>query len=201
MGTTTIISSSVSDFTFAESTALLALLDGCVIADEQQQAALDRVREKVFNRLESKRIEREHKEFVERPISNPPLAGKEVDQAEGDAIPLPISQRNMPKVPDGMYAIDRKDKIHFYRVNSPTLGKWRLGWTFVAEQASDEFYSVKDVGRKRAILSELAVDALAAAKLYGRTIGVCGVCSRTLTDPESRAAGIGPVCASKLMVG
>lgn len=31
----------------------------------------------------------------------------------------------------------------------------------------------------------------------GKQTGVCGICTRTLTDPESIAAGIGPICAAK----
>ncbi len=47
------------------------------------------------------------------------------------------------------------------------------------------------------ILAGILVDPRAATVLYGRELGVCGVCSRTLTDESSRAAGIGPVCASR----
>lgn len=44
-------------------------------------------------------------------------------------------------------------------------------------------------------LSELTDDELlAAAALYGQELGHCGLCGRELTDDESRAAGIGPVC-------
>lgn len=38
---------------------------------------------------------------------------------------------------------------------------------------------------------------LEEAKKYGRIYGVCIVCSRTLTDEGSIAAGIGPICADK----
>lgn len=34
----------------------------------------------------------------------------------------------------------------------------------------------------------------AARERYGREIGRCGICNRTLTDEESRRIGIGPVC-------
>jgi hypothetical protein len=36
---------------------------------------------------------------------------------------------------------------------------------------------------------------------YGMLIGKCGVCGRTLTDEESRANGIGPVCAERGLMG
>ena len=32
----------------------------------------------------------------------------------------------------------------------------------------------------------------------GKKTGTCGICSRTLTDPDSIAAGIGPVCAGRV---
>lgn len=38
---------------------------------------------------------------------------------------------------------------------------------------------------------------LEAAKEFGHLYGMCIVCSRTLTDETSIAAGIGPVCAEK----
>lgn len=38
-------------------------------------------------------------------------------------------------------------------------------------------------------------DPLSAAKVHGKQTGQCCVCRRTLTDPNSIAAGIGPVCA------
>lgn len=34
-------------------------------------------------------------------------------------------------------------------------------------------------------------------KGFGKAFGVCGVCARLLTNPESIAAGIGPICAMK----
>lgn len=42
-----------------------------------------------------------------------------------------------------------------------------------------------------------AVDPLGASILYGRLTGNCGCCGRALTDPESVARGIGPVCAEQ----
>lgn len=39
--------------------------------------------------------------------------------------------------------------------------------------------------------------AYAATVAYGQKYGKCGVCGKTLTDPESIAKKIGPVCAKK----
>lgn len=47
-------------------------------------------------------------------------------------------------------------------------------------------------------LSEAAYDLHGAMVRYGHATGECGVCGRLLTDPESVAAGIGPVCAGKV---
>lgn len=50
------------------------------------------------------------------------------------------------------------------------------------------------------IRSLTAADALTLdrAREYGALYGVCAVCGRTLTDEDSIAAGIGPVCAARL---
>lgn len=49
---------------------------------------------------------------------------------------------------------------------------------------------------QEARLVEVATDPLGAAIAYGRLTGNCACCGRGLTDPESVARGIGPVCAA-----
>lgn len=46
-------------------------------------------------------------------------------------------------------------------------------------------------------LAAIANDPRAAALAHGKETGICAVCSRTLTDAQSVARGIGPICASK----
>ena len=46
-------------------------------------------------------------------------------------------------------------------------------------------------------LRAIAADPVAAATSYGISTGVCCLCGRTLTDPDSVSAGIGPICAGK----
>ena len=48
-----------------------------------------------------------------------------------------------------------------------------------------------------AALLEIERDPKAAAVLHGKASGRCSVCSRDLTDPESIARGVGPICAGK----
>ena len=46
-------------------------------------------------------------------------------------------------------------------------------------------------------LQELAADPETFAQQYGQETGECGMCGRTLTDPESIARGIGPICMER----
>lgn len=46
-------------------------------------------------------------------------------------------------------------------------------------------------------INAIAADPTEAARQYGRDTGTCSCCGRQLTDPESVAAGIGPICAAK----
>lgn len=102
-----------------------------------------------------------------------------------------------PEVPAGYYAVDHGNGVvKFYRVDKPTEGKW-AGYVFVKRIAGSDEWPVKDYGQRSAILQSIGADVLKASKLYGTEIGRCGVCHRQLTDPDSRAAGIGPICAAK----
>lgn len=89
--------------------------------------------------------------------------------------PAPAGGRN----PGAIYVKDRGTKEY--------LGKVADG-RFVCSAAGQ--------GRK-AEVAEIARDPKAAAIAYGKEYGICSVCGRELSDPESVAAGIGPVCASK----
>jgi hypothetical protein len=102
-------------------------------------------------------------------------------------------ERKPAGVPTGRYAVTT-DAGHyaFYRV-------WK------GDRATLVFLQVSDdeqrLGRPAAaaILAKItAGGVLEASKAYGREIGVCGVCNRTLTNPDSVAAGIGPICAARL---
>jgi len=57
------------------------------------------------------------------------------------------------------------------------------------------------VGMTRSDLAELigtiAADPFGNAIAHGKETGQCACCGRTLSDPESVALGIGPICAKK----
>jgi len=109
-------------------------------------------------------------------------------------LPVKAPVAAAPAVAAGRYALIQDGVTKFYRVDRPTEGKW-AGYVFVKVQAGDDFWPIKGAG-KDAILAAIAADPDALAR-YGRELGICGVCGRTLTDEESRARGIGPVCLEK----
>lgn len=88
--------------------------------------------------------------------------------------------------PVGRYALDTADGTRFYLADTEGF--------FV--QAGDDFHPVAPSAAK-VLIEQIAADPEAASRLYGREIGKCGRCNRTLTDAVSRAQGIGPVCSSK----
>lgn len=114
-------------------------------------------------------------------------------------LPVPESAKGLLEVPPGRYAIFNvaAGAIRFYHVNRPTDGRWK-GYTFVNVQASDELHPIRNREQRDLILAEIAKDPKAASLAYGRELGHCGVCGRTLTDPDSINAGIGPICAGKM---
>jgi hypothetical protein len=100
-------------------------------------------------------------------------------------------------VPAGKYAVrGTDDVVRFYVVDHGKPGtKWE-GRTFVSAQASDELHPVRNAATRHGILAAISVDVLEARKLYGRELGVCADCGRTLTS-EWRKVGIGPKCSQK----
>lgn len=100
-------------------------------------------------------------------------------------------------VPAGHYALDKADGgTMFVKVDRPESGKW-AGYTFVSLQVSDELVRMPR-NQQAAVLDAIRADGPREAAIrYGHELGVCSVCSRTLTNDESRAAGIGPTCRDK----
>lgn len=93
-------------------------------------------------------------------------------------------------VETGRYAIPGDDgALRFYSVkrDAERLAVWVDVW------ASDARYPIKAIPQRIEILKAIAADPDAGPR-FGREIGRCYVCGRTLTDETSRALGIGPVC-------
>ncbi len=98
-----------------------------------------------------------------------------------------------PQVADGRYAVEHEGTLKFYKVKN---GR-NAGFVFLDVQASDEWHAIRNVTRIREILALIAVDADKASLRYGREIGECGDCGRTLTTEASRARGRGPICDAR----
>lgn len=107
-----------------------------------------------------------------------------------------------PEVPAGRYAVETNDgavnDLAFYKVDRPTEGRWS-GYVFVKMIVGGGNDVELGTGQsaKAALRKIAAAGAEAAAARYGHELGECGMCGRTLTNDESRARGIGPVCATK----
>jgi hypothetical protein len=93
----------------------------------------------------------------------------------------------------GYFAIRHMHATKFYRVTRPLDGKW-AGRVFVDAQASDDYHAVRSPAGLRVALAGILADPAGAALLYAGELGRCSRCARTLTDEESRAAGMGPDC-------
>jgi hypothetical protein len=80
----------------------------------------------------------------------------------------------------------------FYRVTQkrkPYQGVKRF-----MRQSGDNWVGwIDPIERQMAAAIIKAAPAL-AMEAYGKLIGSCGCCGRSLTDPNSRALGIGPEC-------
>jgi len=100
----------------------------------------------------------------------------------------PKTSTSPNEVPDGRYAIPGPDgALRFYSV------KAGHSTIFVDVWASDTRYPVKNQYQKQNILKAIAADPDSGPR-FGREIGRCYVCGRTLTDELSRSLGIGPIC-------
>lgn len=100
----------------------------------------------------------------------------------------------LPEVPKGRYAIENADGVlTFYHVG------FRQGEVVIDVKAGPNTHEIPftEAGYTTILQSVLDAGAKNCSIRYGRELGCCGVCGRDLTDEDSRAAGIGPVCAQR----
>lgn len=100
------------------------------------------------------------------------------------------------EVPAGHYALQQDDTVVFVRVDRPMEGKW-AGKVFVSLQHGDDYTNMSRAAGFTMLGRIVTQGILECSTRYGRELGKCGVCHRTLTNAESRAAGIGPICRDK----
>lgn len=78
--------------------------------------------------------------------------------------------------------------LYFKTDNAVYLGKVMEGRFTRSNDCQDD---------QQARIVTVCNDPMAAAIAYGKEFGVCSCCGRELTNPESIARGIGPICASR----
>ncbi len=130
------------------------------------------------------------------PVGDAPKPVDRAAQAIADA-QAHIDRHPELIVPAGRYAIRGTDgEVKFYVIDHGKPGTRWEGRVFVSAQASDELHPIRNHSTRVGILAGISVDVMAARKLYGQELGVCGDCGRTLTS-EWRKVGIGPKCSQK----
>jgi hypothetical protein len=144
-------------------------------------------------------------DYIERLLAqketNPVLPQPQVDEQSKTLIPLDM----LKVVPDGRYAArqDENDEYDFFRVSRPKSGRFKDA-VKVQTQHSDLLkemivlwpsgrVSVYSRGSEANFLLAI-LDPRSAGIRYGRHIGKCMKCGKTLTDNRSRYYGIGPDC-------
>lgn len=91
---------------------------------------------------------------------------------------------------------------YFYQIDKPIDGKWK-GYTFIKRLiggGDDGGYRKVDVpsSTRNGIMARIERDFKKAMLDFGLQSGSCGHCGRALSNPESLARGIGPICAGKM---
>lgn len=123
----------------------------------------------------------------------------------GEASSLISALKDMPRpagdmikptrtIKAGRYSVDIDGQTRHIKVSTPQRGRW-AGYTFLTDLADET--AIRGVA-KEIVLEHLTTDPTAHLTRYGRETGTCGHCARELTDPESIARGIGPICLAKI---
>jgi chromosome segregation ATPase len=93
---------------------------------------------------------------------------------------------------EGMY---EKDGTIYRVVASKESGRW-----YAKQLSVDSYNKARFEYAAGAIYNLRSTDRMTVEEVasFGLRIGSCAVCARTLTDEQSIAAGIGPVCAKRV---
>ena len=160
------------------------------------------------------RLTNDNGKWVVSHIPPCPTAGEPAAQAPQ----APAAESVAFSVPDGRYTIIWEDGYKTIRVSHQgefdEFMPGRAILSFLSGSDNDRDYTsfahVDERGqvrvwkrhqgneRLREAVKVLLGDPKAASQAYARESGCCGICNRSLTTPESIAAGIGPECAKKV---
>lgn len=150
----------------------------------------EEARDRYFDGLVEQAQERATEEAAEHTVALAPSSPSESPRPSFDEI-REIMSRHVGGAGNGYFALEANGKVHFFRVNVS-----KKGYVSVAEQAGDEYFPRERHDAYR-LLRRIAENPEAAGSRYAAEIGACWKCGRTLTDPESRAVGIGPYCQKR----
>lgn len=95
---------------------------------------------------------------------------------------------------DGIYYVEATNEI--YKVYKMVHGSGRQGVKRLDHGDQEGRFTYLGLASRK-LPKEARKMSLEEAKAFGRLYGFCIRCGATLTDEESIAAGIGPVCAGK----
>lgn len=110
-------------------------------------------------------------------------------KAKDDLVPL--------SVPDSRYAfMTTKGVSVFFRVKTNKRTQVRYVERLVGAPGDFRAVPMNRDNIDRCI-NQIKDDPALYSMLFGILVGQCGVCGSPLTDPNSIALGIGPICASK----
>jgi hypothetical protein len=131
----------------------------------------------------------------EKPKAQPEVIDPIVNHGDGSMSFAPMQ----PKVEDGP-APEGMHKFGgvIFKVQRAVHGSGRpYAQALVEAPGSDSGWTFEYVPGAIKNLSSATKLSLAEAKAFGALYGTCCACGRTLTNEDSIAAGIGPVCADK----
>lgn len=165
--------------------------------------------EKALNFLVSLLNEREHDlDLKAEDLAKLGISAKQCSLFIDHLIPKPRKQQSSGvvvefPVPPGRYALvlsEDEDDIGFFQVNYQKNGLLKGRQFLDRLHGAPGDFAKRPVQNKefaRIILQMIEIDPQAAAIRFGHKVGCCGICGAPLTDPISRAEGIGPICAGK----
>ena len=109
-------------------------------------------------------------------------------------------------IDDGYFALPCKtgnNDLDFIRIgtnqgrgNPANKGKRRVQ-RFLGGHGPIQIEWAEQIIFAKAVAALTAEERSSAKELFGREVGACGCCGKSLTDETSRALGIGPVCNGK----
>jgi hypothetical protein len=169
---------------------ITVLKEDCPVIDHPTaHAELSRLTEGQERFIRSLTQQREVPASLSLPEDLSTIPRADVDHIINTLKNSPYSSRPAsPDLTEGMYRTDtgRIFKVQRSRESGRLYAKELLNGTFTYAQGAMRLLTPADRM------------SLADAQAYGRRTGMCCVCGRELTNPESVQNGIGPICAGRL---